>query len=91
LVDIFHCNKHTEPTCFPPENPKCVYHPSLPRFKDIAKVNTECAEQAFSWLSRLKSVVHHMSQWKFRFFLKVIIDRHNGIIEKRLKQKEQIA
>ena len=29
LVDIFHCNKHTEPCCFPPDNPECIYHPYL--------------------------------------------------------------
>jgi hypothetical protein len=74
LMDLFHCNKHTEPTCYPPDNPLCLYHPNLPKFKQIGNVNTECAEQIFSWLSQLKSIVRHMTQWKFRFFLQVIID-----------------
>ena len=26
MVDIWHCEKHKEPTCMPPDNPKCVYH-----------------------------------------------------------------
>lgn len=33
LVDIFHCEKHTELTCMP-FNPRCEYHPKLPIFKD---------------------------------------------------------
>ena len=84
LVDIFHCNKHTEPTCFPPNNPNCVYHPHRPKFKPISKVNTECAEQVFFWLSKFKSMVRKMCRWKFRFFLYVIIENHNRLVEQRL-------
>ena len=32
MVDLWHCNKHKEPTCMPLDNPKCVYHPHLPIF-----------------------------------------------------------
>ena len=38
LVDRFHCKKHTEPTCMPPDNPKCEYHHLYP---EILQVNTE--------------------------------------------------
>ena len=27
LVDKFHCEKHTGPTCMPPDNPKCITLP----------------------------------------------------------------
>ena len=55
FVDSFHVAKHTEPCCMPPDNPKCRYHPSLPHLSEIHGVNTECAEQAFRWLNKLKS------------------------------------
>lgn len=29
MVDLWHCNKHKEPTCMPPDNPQCKYHPTL--------------------------------------------------------------
>ena len=47
LVDTFHCNKHTELTCMPLENPKCEYNPKLPKFAEIHGVNTESCEQGF--------------------------------------------
>jgi hypothetical protein len=28
-------SKHTEDVCMPPNNPKCLYHPSLPKFEEI--------------------------------------------------------
>ena len=30
MVDLWHCNKHKEATCMPPNNPKCLYYPHLP-------------------------------------------------------------
>ena len=47
MVDLWHCQKHKEATCMPPDNPDCKYHPRLPQFSEIHGVNTECAEQAF--------------------------------------------
>lgn len=30
MADIWHCEKHKEPTCMPLENnPRCIYHPKL--------------------------------------------------------------
>ena len=54
LVDKFHCEKHTELTCMPPDNPKCEYHPSLPKFAEIHGTNTESCEQGFRRLNRYK-------------------------------------
>ena len=54
MVDLFHCKKHTESCCMPPDNPDCKYHPHLPKFAEVHGVNTECAEQAFKWLGKFK-------------------------------------
>ena len=86
--DIFHCNKHKEPTCFSPDNPLCKYHPSLERFKEIHGVNTESANKAFSWLSRFKYTAVHSSQRKFRVFVHVITERRNRRIQKELCRKK---
>ena len=86
LVDLFHCNKHTEVSCYPPENPQCKYHPHLPKFREIHSVNMQCAEQVFTWMSRLKNLFQKMSGWKFRFLLYVLIERRNRRIEKDLKR-----
>ncbi len=77
-ADILLSNKHTEATCMPPENPKCKYHPNLDRFKDIAGVNTECAEQAFKWLGRFKFIARKMTRHRFCFFLWWMIELHNN-------------
>ena len=82
VVDKFHCINHTEPCCMPPENPACCYHPDLPKFKEIHGTNTECAEQAFNWLGRYKTVTRSMSQFKFNFFLWKMINGHNSRLYK---------
>ena len=56
MDDLWHCKKHKEPTCMPPDNPHCLYHPSLEKFKAIHGVNSERAEQAFKWLGRFKTI-----------------------------------
>ena len=33
MVDLWHCNKHKEATCMPPNNPKCIYHPTFQHFQ----------------------------------------------------------
>ncbi len=68
LVDLFHCNKHTELCCMPPENPLCQYHPHLSAFTEIHGVNTECAEQAFKWLGRFKFHTRKMTRHRYCFF-----------------------
>lgn len=60
LVDKFHCEKHTEATWFPPDNPRCKYHPDLERFSEIRGTNTECAEQFFKWLGSFKYMCKKM-------------------------------
>ena len=56
MVNLWHCNKHREATCIPPDNPKCKYHPKLEKFSEVHGVNTECAEQASKWLGKFKLV-----------------------------------
>ena len=84
MVDLFHCNKHTEPTCMPPDNPKCIYHPSLPAFSEIHGVNTECAEQAFKWLGRFKHITRRMTRQRFCFFIWKMIELHNKRVSRKL-------
>ena len=86
FVDRFHVKGHTEQCCLPPtENPQCKYHPGLPAFSEIANANTECAEQAFRWLNKLKFSLHMMSRYKFNFFLYEMVNIHNNIRELHLK------
>ena len=77
LVDLFHCKKHTELCCMPPDNPSCQYHPHLPAFAEIHGVNTECAEQAFKWLGRFKFHTRKMTRNRYCFFLWEMINLHN--------------
>ena len=67
----------------PPENPLCRYHPSLPHLSEIHGVNTECAEQAFRWLNKLKLSLKQMHQHKFNFFLHTVIDCRNRYLEQQ--------
>ena len=69
LVDKFHREKHTEATCFTPDNSRCKYHPDLERFSEIQGMNTECAEQFFKWLGSFKYMCKKMSCYRFVFFL----------------------
>ena len=88
LVDRFHVKGHTETCCMPLENnPKCKFHPDLPKFSELSDVNTECAEQTFRWLNRLKYGVRQMSRYKFNFFLHEVVHIHNTIREQHLKAK----
>lgn len=88
LVDTFHCIRHKEKCCMPLENnPHCLYHPKLPKFKEIHHANTECAEQAFNWLARYKYSTHLMSKGRFQFFIKRIIDKRNNDTIRRLTEK----
>ena len=88
MTDNFHVAKHTEPCCMPPENPLFKYHPSLPYMSEIHGVNTECAEQAFRWLNKLKLSSKQMHQHKFNFFIQTVIDNRNRHIEQQLQEKK---
>ena len=68
LVDRFHVKGHTTTSCVSPEDPECKYHPDLPQFAEVSKANTDCAEQAFRWLNKLKFSLRQMSRYKFNFF-----------------------
>ena len=80
FVDSY-VGKHTEPCCMPPGNPAYRYHPSLPHLSEVHDVNTECAEQAFRWLNKLKSSLKQMHEHRFNFFLQTIIHNCNMYIE----------
>lgn len=86
LVDIWHCNKHKEPTCMQPDNPQCIYHPTLPKFHEVHGANTECAEQAFKWLGRFKYITRRMTRKRFCFFLWKMIELyiHNKRVIRKL-------
>lgn len=88
FVDNFHVAKHTEPCCMPPENPLCKYNPSLPHLSEIHGVNTECAEQAFRWLNKLKLSLKQMHQHKFNFFIQTIIYNRNRYVEQQLRESK---
>ena len=77
LVDSFHVAQHTESCCVPQDNLDCRYHPKLQRFSEIHGINTECAEQSFRWLNRLKLSMKQMQQHKFNFSLYTITNTRN--------------
>ena len=90
LVDIFHVIRHVNPKCMPLENnDQCQFHPGLQKFAEIHGVNTESAEQVFSWLGKLKQNVRHMSKNKFRFFLEDIICSRNEQLAAKLEYKSR--
>ena len=84
LVDRFHCEKHTELTCMPPDNPECEYHPSLPKFAEIHGTNTESCEQGFRRLNRYKYSTRYMTIYKRNIYL-------NDVFNKHLEQKIQAS
>ena len=84
LVDIFRCEKHTELTCMPLNNPLCEYHPKLPIFKEIRGVNTESCEQGFRRLSKYKHMTRYMTQYKRLFFFHFINSVYNQYLEQSL-------
>ncbi len=85
LVDSFHCNKHMEATCMPPNNPLCQFHPKLETFKEIHGVNTESCEQGFRRLNKYKFITRYMGQHKRILFFYYINDKYNKYLEQSLK------
>jgi len=68
----------------PLENsPECKFHPGLPKFSELADVNTKCAEQTLHWLKKPKYSIRQMSRYKFN--LNEIVHTHNTIREQQLK------
>lgn len=82
LVDRLHIRGHTTPGCNI-NDPACLYHPSLDKFSAIAGVNTECAEQCFSWLGRFRNSVKYMSHYKFKVFLHFVISARNKYMSQK--------
>lgn len=83
LVDRFHIKGHTTAKC-DINNDVCEYHPDLAKFSEISTANTECAEQAFSWLGRFKHTMKYMTHYRFKFFLDTIIEARNSRIVLKL-------
>ena len=79
MVDLWHCQKHKELTCMPPDNPQCKYHPHLADFSEVHGVNTECAEQAFKWLGKFKHNCRKITRSRLCIYLWKVIDCHNTI------------
>ena len=74
----------------PLDNPECRFHPKLPKFADIAGVNTECAEQTFKWLNKFKLNTRRMTANRFKFYLWSVIEGRNAVIVKRLQRKGKL-
>ena len=89
LVDRFHIKGHTTPKC-DLNNSECLYHPDLDKFSEISDVNTECAEQCFSWLGKFKGIMKYMSMYKFHFMLLLVIHARNTWTVKKLKREGKI-
>ena len=87
LVDRFHIKGHTTPKC-DLNNSECLYHPDLVKFSELSDVNTECAEQCFSWLGKCKGIMNsYMSMYKFHFMLLLVIHARNTWTVKKLKRE----
>lgn len=86
LVDLFHVSGHTTPSC-QLMDPRCEFHPKLPRFNEIDNVNTQCAEQTFKWLDSYKFHVRRMTANKYKFFVYTIIKSRNMRTAKKLQKQ----
>ena len=87
LVDRFHVKGHKTAAC-DLKSKNCKYHPDLECFSLLKKCNTECAEQCFSWLGRFKHTLKYMNQYKFKFFIYVIVLARNQWIERKLLNQQ---
>ena len=82
IVDIFHVEKHTLSKCVLGSD-NCMYHPHLPKFNDVKKMNTEIAEQSFSRINMFKYSSRKMNYYKRLLFLKFIDDSANDQVLKK--------
>ena len=71
IVDIFHAEKHTMPKCVL-GNPQCKYHPDLPIFEPVRKMNTEIAEQSFRRINPFKYITRRMTYGRMMLYLKFL-------------------
>lgn len=83
FVDRFHVKGHTTPGCDITSD-KCQYHPDLTVFEELIGVNTESAEQCFSWLGKFKHSVKYMSQYRYKMFLYFVVTSRNSLIKMKL-------
>ena len=84
IVDIFHVEKQTLSKCRI-DSDECIYHPHLPRFSNVRKMNTEVAEQSFSRINPFKYSTRKMSYCKRLLFLKLIDHSANEQIVRKQK------
>jgi hypothetical protein len=64
MVDRFHVGPHTEKCC-DINDKNCKFHPDLPVFDAIRKVNTQIAEQTFRWFNQIKANTRVMTMSHF--------------------------
>ena len=88
IVDIFHCEGHTQAKCVL-SNASCLYHPDLPKFEHVRKMNTEIAEQSFNKINPFKYITRKMSYSKRLLFMKFIDDNHNRSLVEKMATKKQ--
>ena len=86
LVDIFHCEGHTQAKCVL-GNPNCQYHPHLEKFSHVRKMNTEVAEQSFHIINPFKYMTRKMSYGRRLLFLKFIDDNFNYRLSEKLSMR----
>ena len=86
IVDIFHCEKHTEPKCVL-GNPACEFHPHLEEFLHVRNMNTEVAEQSFNLINPFKYMTRKMAYGKRLLFFKFLDEHYNTrLLRKRSRR-----
>ena len=86
IVDIFHAERHTEAKCVL-NSGSCEFHPHLPEFEHVRKMNTEIAEQSFKELNMIKCTTRKMTYAKRILFLKFIDHSFNKKTVERRKRR----
>ena len=86
IVDIFHCEKHTQPKCVL-DSGKCQYHPDLEKFSTVRNMNMEICEQTNHLLNTYKHITRNMTYAKRLCLLKIIDNDFNERLE--IKQQEK--
>ena len=79
IIDKTHLKGHTDPRCKKRFDPK-----KLPRME---KVNTQVAEQAFSWFSKFKHMGRYMNKEIYWVFVIVIFHARNVITVRRSQER----
>ena len=84
IVDIFHCEKHLSPKCVI-GTPECKFHPDLPEFAYVRKMNMEICEQTNH--NAYKHITRNMTYAKRLCFLKIIDNDFNERLEMKRMSK----